>query len=71
MNETPETKPEPRDLPTINAEYTRCATLLGDKAFKLRVLSAEVDLLMVKMQQLNTEAGNLTSPTDVPPPKAA
>lgn len=39
----------------IDNDYTRCATLLGDKQFKIRFLTAEVNLLLERMSQLNQE----------------
>lgn len=39
----------------IDEEYTRCATLVGDKQFKQRYLDVEIKLLFERMNQLNQE----------------
>lgn len=57
MEDEPKTESSPkRTRAQIDEEYTKCATLLGDKEFKIKFLMSEVTLLLEKMGQLNLEA---------------
>lgn len=47
--------PVKRTREEIDHEYTVCATLLGDKSFKIKFLSVEVSRLSDRMGQLNQE----------------
>lgn len=44
-----------RKTQEINEEYTRHATVLGDKIYRQAVLNAEVQALQNKMHELATE----------------
>lgn len=48
--------PQARDMQAINAEFSQQAVAIGDKKFKIKLMSEEIEQHLERMTLLNKEA---------------